>query len=420
MSASSREQYCVEHVVIKRCRCCESVRLETVLDFGKTPLADRLLTEATLGEPEPVCPLTVVFCHDCSLLQIRETVPPEILFPSNYPYFSSVSDGLLRHFKGSVEEARARKPVAEDSLVVEVASNDGYLLRNYKAAGIPVLGIDPAEGLVREARALGIETIHAFFSSKLAEELHAGGIAADIVHANNVLAHVADTNGFVSGLATILKENGLVVIECPYVHDLILKCQFDTIYHQHLCYFSLHALRTLFRRHDLYINEVQCISIHGGSLRLFIGKRDEPGESIRQLLRDETEAGVTGPDFYKGFAGRISVNRDALIRLLDELKSDGARIVGYGASAKACTLMAFMGIGGNYLDYFVDKSRFKQGLYYPGNRLPIYAPERLLDDAPNYALLLSWNFADEILAEQHEFRRRGGKFVIPIPELNVL
>ena len=420
MSAPAKEQYCVEHAVIDRCRCCESERLEPVLDFGETPLADRLLNEITVGEPEPVCPLSVVFCHDCSLLQIRETVPPEILFPGDYPYFSSVSDGLLRHFNGNVEEARARKPVDENSLVIELASNDGYLLRNYKAAGIPALGIDPAEGPVREARARGIETMHDFFTSELAVRLHADGIAADIVHANNVLAHVADTNGFVSGIATILKDDGLVVVECPYVHDLIVKCEFDTIYHQHLCYFSLHALCALFGRHGLYVNDVQRIAIYGGSIRLFIGKGDEPGENVRQLLRDETDAGVTDGAFYKDFAERISANRDALIRLLDELKSDGARIAGYGAPAKACTLMAFMGIGGNYLDYFVDKSRFKQGLYYPGDRLPIHPPERLLEDAPNYALLLSWNFADEILSEQAEFRRRGGRFVIPIPELKVL
>lgn len=419
MSASTGQQYRVEHAVIKRCRCCESDRLETVLDFGETPLADRLLNEATLGQPEPVCPLSVVFCRDCSLLQIRETVPPEILFPGDYPYFSSVSDGLLRHFEGNVEDARARRPVDAGSLVVELASNDGYLLRNYRAAGIPVLGIDPAEGPVREARARGIDTLHGFFTSELADRLRAQGIFADIVHANNVLAHVPDTNGFVSGIAAILKRDGLVVVECPYVYDLILKCEFDTIYHQHLCYFSLHALCALFGRHGLYINDVRRIAIHGGSLRLFIGKTNEPEESVRQLLRDETEAGVTGVGFYKDFARQIGAKRDTLIRLLDGLKSDGARIAGYGAPAKACTLMAFMGIGGNYLDYFVDKSRFKQGLYYPGNRLPIHAPEWLLEDAPGYALLLSWNFADEILAEQHEFRRRGGKFVIPIPELSV-
>jgi SAM-dependent methyltransferase len=353
-------------------------------------------------------------------LQIRETVPPEILFPADYPYFSSVSEGLLRHFKDNVQQSRARKPVDVNSLVVELASNDGYLLRNYKAAGIPVLGIDPTDGPVREARKLGIDTIHDFFTSELANELHSDGISADIVHANNVLAHVADTNGFVSGIATILKDDGLVVIECPYVGDLIVKCEFDTIYHQHLCYFSLHALQNLFGRHGLYINEVQRVTIHGGSLRLFIGKNNEADASVRQLLKDEIASGVTDTGFYKDFANRIHTNRLALTNLLDELKSAGSRIVGYGAPAKACTLMAFMGIGRNYLDYLVDKSSFKHGRYYPGNGLQIHALERLIEDAPNYALLLSWNFADEVLAEQREFRRRGGKFIIPVPELKVL
>lgn len=415
----TQEQYCIEHASIEHCRCCESARLEPVLDFGETPLADRLLNEITLGEPEPVCPLSVVFCHDCTLLQIRETVAPEVLFPGDYPYFSSISAGLVRHFNGTVEEARARKPVDEDSLVVELASNDGCLLQNYRSAGIPVLGIDPAEGPARAARARGIETVQDFFTSELARALHADGIAADIVHANNVLAHVADLNDFVSGIARILKQDGLIVVECPYVQDLIEKCEFDTIYHQHLCYFSLHALRTLFSRHGLYINQVQRIAIHGGALRLFIGRTDETQESVWQMLRDEV-ASVTNVAFYGSLAQRISANRDALIRLLDELKVDGARLVGYGAPAKACTLMVFMGIGGNYLDYLVDKSPFKQGRYYPGNRLPIHPPKRLLEDAPDYALLLSWNFADEILLEQEEFRRRGGRFLIPIPELRVV
>jgi SAM-dependent methyltransferase len=419
MTDSNTTQFRVEHEVIQCCRSCESQRIELVLDFGETPLADRLLNESTVNEPEPICPLSVVFCHDCSLLQIRETVPPEILFSSDYPYFSSVSDGLMRHFKGNVDETRARKSVDEDSLVVEVASNDGYLLRNYKADGIPVLGIDPTDGPVREARALGIETIHEFFTSDLADSLRADGRLADIVHGNNVLAHVADTNGFVSGIAKILKDDGVVVIECPYVHDLIQKCEFDTIYHQHLCYFSLHALRTLFERHELYVNDVQRIAIHGGSLRLFIGKNNDPAASVRQLLKDEVDAGVTGFEFYRGFVERIDASRDALIRLLDELKAAGARIAGYGAPAKGCTLMAYMGIGANYLDYIVDKSRFKQGLFYAGNRLPIHSPEYLLEDSPDYALLLSWNFADEILKEQDEFRRQGGKFVVPIPELSI-
>jgi SAM-dependent methyltransferase len=390
------------------------------MDFGNTPLADRLLNECTVHDPEPVCPLSVVFCPDCSLFQIKETVPPEVLFPSDYPYFSSVSEGLLRHFRGNVAETRARKQLDDSSLVIELASNDGYLLQNYKSAGIPVLGIDPSEGPVREARALGIDTRENFFTAELAQKLKAENVTADIVHANNVLAHVAETNGFVQGIATILKDDGLVVVECPYVYDLIEKCEFDTIYHQHLCYFSLHALCTLFGRHALFVNEVQRIPIHGGSLRLFITKHDNPEDSVRKLLSDEVEAGLTTSGFYSGFAESISAKRDDLIRLLDELKSGGARIAGYGAPAKACTLMAFMGLGANYLDYLVDKSRFKQRLFYPGNHLPIYAPEYLLEDQPDYALLLSWNFAEEILVEQKEYRRRGGKFVIPIPDLSVL
>jgi hypothetical protein len=273
---------------------------------------------------------------------------------------------------------------------------------------------------VHEARRLGIDTLHAFFTTTLAHSLRQQGVVADVVHANNVLAHVADTNGFVSGIATILKDDGMVVIECPYVLDLVRRCEFDTIYHQHLCYFSLHALAVLFGRHELFINDVQYLPIHGGSLRLFISRQDAPQAGVTEMLRREREAGATELGFYAAFPEDVAARRDAVTELLDQLKGSGARIAGYGAPAKACTLMRFMGIGANYLDYLVDKNRFKQGKYYPGNHLPIHAPEYLLEDCPDYTLLLSWNFADEILAEQQEYRRRGGKFVVPIPDLKVI
>jgi SAM-dependent methyltransferase len=416
----NNETHIVSHELIVGCRICGSGHLAPVIEFGETPLADRLLTEITVVESEPVCPLSVVFCENCSLLQIRETVDPTVLFSSDYPYYSSVSAGLMQHFRENVVKARKRRPVTADSLVIEVASNDGYLLRNYRQSGIPVLGIDPTDGPVREARRIGIETIHDFFSDALAADLQDQGRTADIVHGNNVLAHVADTNGFVSGLGRILKDDGLIVVECPYVYDLVTKCEFDTIYHQHLCYFSLHALRTLFGRHELFINDLQKVAVHGGTLRLFIEKRDMPTAAVLDLLAFEEKTGMTGIAFYEGFRDRITAVRDNLTDVLKQLKRDGARIAGYGAPAKACTLMTFAGIDGRHVDYLVDKSRFKQGLFYPGNHLPIFAPERLRQDSPDYALLLSWNFATEILREQSEFRNNGGKFIVPIPELKVL
>lgn len=411
--------YTVDYEAMACCRSCGSSALEEVIAFGSTPLADRLVDSDDLGQPEPICPLTVDFCNNCSLLQIRETVSPEILFGSDYPYFSSVSPALLRHFEGNVKETRARRAVDSDSLVIEVASNDGYLLRNYLSAGVPVLGIDPTDGPVREARALGIETIHDFFSRELAEELRAEGRLADIVHANNVLAHVADTNGFVGGLATILKDDGLLVVECPYVVDLVDHCEFDTIYHQHLCYFSLHALKQLFGQHGLYVQDVQRVSIHGGSLRLFVGKKDAPNAAVVDLLAEEERAGVNTLSFYSEFSHRIERCRQLLVAELTRLKDAGKTIVGYGAPAKACTLMAYMDIGSNYLDFLVDKSKFKLGRHYPGNHLEIRAADGLSESDADYALLFAWNFADEILKEQQAFRERGGKFILPVPELEI-
>lgn len=415
----SANSYTVEHDLIDACRSCGSEQLEPIIEFGPTPLADRLLDEQTRIMAEPVCPLSVVFCHECSLLQIVETVRPEVLFHSDYPYFSSVSPALLRHFEGNVKETRVRRPVGANGLVVEVASNDGYLLRNYARDGIPVLGIDPTQGPAQAARALGIETIQDFFSAGLAEDLRNQGKMADVIHANNVLAHVADTNGFVAGLSTILREDGLLVVECPYVVDLVDNCEFDTIYHQHLCYFSLHALKRLFGQHGLYVQDLQRLTIHGGSLRLFVGKKDTSSDAVTYLLKDELKRGVTTNSFYADFRRRIEHCRLALVTELEKLKSSGNRIVGYGAPAKACTLMTFMGLGPNYLEYLVDKSEVKQGRFYPGNHLAIRKPEVLVEDEPDYALLLAWNFAEEIMADQAEYSRRGGKFIIPIPQVTV-
>jgi SAM-dependent methyltransferase len=412
----SDNSYIVAHQVEPGCRSCGSANLVPTLDLGVTPLADRLMNDKTLREPEPVCPLTVVTCRDCSLVQIRETVDPRVLFGADYPYYSSVSEGLLRHFAGTAAAARKRRPVDASSLVVELASNDGYLLKNYVQDGIPVLGIDPAQGPVEVARKRGVDTMHAFFTRALAEELAGSGRRADILHANNVLAHVADTNGFVAGIAMVLKDDGLAVIECPYVRDLVDHCEFDTIYHQHLCYFSVTALDALFRRHGLVLVDVERVAIHGGSLRLFVAKQGSPGAAAQAILAEERALGLDGPAYYASFAERVRTLRTRLRDLVGRLKADGARIAGYGAAAKACTLLAYTGIGAEQLECLVDKSTFKQGWYFPGNHLPIRSPDWLLEAQPEYTLILPWNFADEIISQQAEYRRRGGKFIIPVPD----
>jgi len=392
----------------------------SVLSLGETPLANALLTEEELSHPESRWPLELVRCPHCSLVQITETVPPEILF-REYSYFSSFSDTMVSHARQIAERLVDDRKLDTDSLVVEVASNDGYLLQWYRNKGVPVLGIEPARNIAEVAiNERDVPTISEFFGKDIAHGLSEGGQSADVIHANNVLAHVADLNGVVSGFKTLLKPDGRVVVEAPYVKDLIDHIEFDTIYHEHLCYFSLTALCRLFERHGLQIVDVERLGIHGGSLRIFAAHAGtaDVSSGVAKLLAEES-GWVFDETYHRTFADRVENLRTSLLSRLQEIKSQGCRIAVYGASAKGSTLMNYFGISSETIEYVVDRSTVKQGRYTPGTHLQICDPDRLIEDLPDYCLLLTWNFAEEILRQQQQYRDSGGKFIIPVPEVRV-
>ncbi len=401
------------------CRSCGQHCLRPVLSLGETPLANALLTADQLSQPEPLYPLDLAFCPVCSLVQITVTVPPQQLF-SKYLYLSSYSDTMLAHARQLSHRLLDERRLSSTSLVVEIASNDGYLLRNYVEAGIPVLGIEPASNVAEVASGRGIPTLVEFFGEAAGRRLAAEGMQADVIHAHNVLAHVADLNGVVAGMGALLKTDGMIVIEVPYVRELIDRTEFDTIYHEHLCYFSLTALQHLMSRHGLVILDVERLPIHGGSLRIFAGKRQAASGSVTALLAEEEQAGLTAIGYYEDFSRRVQTLREQLVKVLREIRGRGCRIAAYGASAKGCTLLSYLGVGTGTLDFVADRSTVKQGLFTPGTHLPIVAPEHLLEAMPQYALLLVWNLADEVLSQQMAYRESGGSFIIPVPHVTVV
>ena len=392
------------------------------MSLGKTPLANALLDAVLLDQPEELLPLDLAFCPHCSLVQILTTVPPAKLF-RHYFYFSSFSDTVLRQAEDIASLMIRERRLGSASLVIEIGSNDGYLLQFYQRRGVPVLGIEPAINVAQVAeRERGIPTLREFFGKDLALRLRERGKRASVLHANNVLAHMADLNGVVAGMRAALQPDGVAVIEVPYVREMLNRCEFDTIYHEHLCYFSLTALDRLFTRNGLTIVDVECLPTHGGSLRLSAVPDGKMARLARvaELLEEEAGWGVDRIETYLSFGGRVDQVKGQLIELLQQLAGQGKRLAGYGAAAKGAMLLYHCGIGRDLIEFVVDRSPYKQGYRMPGMRQPIFPPSKLLEAMPDYVLLLAWNFLDEVLGQAAEYRRRGGRFIVPLPDPRVL
>lgn len=397
------------------CRSCDFASLEPVVSLGSIPLANALLDPGADSSSEKRYPLDLVFCPNCALVQITETIPREEIF-RDYPYFSSYSDTMGAHARALAERLVREEGLGPQSLVIEPASNDGYLLKHFASLGVSVLGVDPAKNVAKVARDAGIPTVSEFFGPALAPSLP----KADLVVANNVLAHTDDLNGFVSSVGSVLKPDGLAVLEVPYVKDMVDRCEFDTVYHEHLCYFSVTSLDALFARNGLFLDHAERIALHGGSLLLRARRDPRRRASVEALLHEEASWGVRTRGYYRMMAHRMVGMREALSSLLKDLKAEGRAIAAYGASAKGSTLLNSFGIGRETLDFVADRNPHKHGKLLPGVRIPIVPAESLSLEMPAYTLLLAWNFAEEILSQQETYRRRGGKFILYVPDLRVL
>jgi SAM-dependent methyltransferase len=378
------------------------------------PLANALISADRLNDDEPGFPLELVFCAGCSLAQITETVRADLLF-EHYLYASSYSDTALKHAEGIAKDTTARLGLNRDSLVLELASNDGYLLSFFQQLGVQVLGIEPAKNLAALANAKGIRTRAEFFSEELAMRLADEGLIPDLIVGNNVLAHVADLNGFARGVALLLRDGGMAQFEFPYIVDLVDRLEFDTIYHEHIFYFSATAINALFARHNLLLADAERIPIHGGSLRVCITRQpDSTGrERVSRLLEEERKLGIDTPGFFQSFGTRVQKFGESLARLLADLRAENKRIAAYGAAAKGAVLLNYLGLGEQTIDYVVDRSPLKQGFHMPGTHQRVFPPERLVEDRPDFVLLLAWNFADEIVEQQQRYVESGGRFIIP-------
>lgn len=392
-----------------------------VLSLGNTPLADILLTAEQLSQAEPRYPLEVAFCPHCGLMQLTSAAPPDDIYKEEYPYFTSALPGLLRHFQDSAKEILETRQLDSSSYVVEAGSNDGYMLKVFAEQGVKVLGVDPAPGPAKLAEESGIPTICDFFSADLAARLIKESKPADVLLANNLLNLLPDPNDFPIAVNLLLKDDGVAVVEVPYVVEMIDICAYDNIFHQNRSYWSLTALMNLFARHGLFIHEVKRVPTFGGSLRVWLGKQQKPAPTVDALLEEENSKKVGLAEYYSSFAARAQRNRDNLVSQLREYKAQGKSIAAYGAAGgMATTILSFTEIDSDIIDFAVDMNSFKHGKFTAGSHIEIHPTEKLVEDMPDYVLLLAWNYADEVLQAQSAYRDRGGRFIIPIPDPEVV
>ncbi|MDP9074842.1 MAG: class I SAM-dependent methyltransferase [Actinomycetota bacterium] len=403
------------------CRSCGNVGARTVVDLGLQPLSNAYLAADEVAE-ERVYPLHARFCRHCYLVQVDDVVAADDIF-TDYAYFSSYSDSWVAHARQFAHEAAQRFALGPSSFVVEIASNDGYLLSHFQELGVPVLGIEPARNVAVVAIERGVPTDVRFFGLSTATDLVCRGMQADLIVANNVLAHVPDLNDFVRGLAKLLATAGSISIEVPHLLRLVQETQFDTIYHEHFSYFSLLAARQVLERHGLHIFDVQRLATHGGSLRIFAGHAAsgrKVTERVEDILAEERAAGLDRYEGFAGFAGQVEACRDGLVRYLSAACRDGRKVVGYGAAAKGNTLLNYAGVGPQWLEYVADRSPHKQGRLLPGTHLPVVDPVQLDRDRPDDILILPWNLRDEIVDQLSRARGWGARFVTAVPAIEVI
>ena len=405
-----------------KCRFCATPLEHTFVDLGMSPLCQTHIEPHQLNHMEPFYPLRVFVCHHCFLVQLDEYVSPQAIF-SDYAYFSSFSDSWVQHAKKYTETIAARFHLGSHSKVMEVASNDGYLLQHFVARGIPVLGIEPAANVAKVAMQKGIPTAVRFFGEQTARTIAEEHGQADLLLGNNVLAHVPELNDFVSGMKVLLKPEGVITMEFPHLYRLMEQNQFDTIYHEHFSYLSFHTVEQVFSSHGLTLFDVEELTTHGGSIRIFARHAGDSSKAITQRVTDMREmeicAGFRTLERYRAFAEQVKETKRKILSFLIDAKRRGKSVVGYGAPGKGNTLLNYCGIRQDFIDYTVDRSPHKFGRYTPGTHIPIYHPDRIRETRPDYLFLLPWNLKDEIIQQMSHIREWDGKFVVPIPEIQV-